>query len=125
MLPCIINIYFLYSYYIKLFFENQLFYIIFVNNFLTLGDEIIAYNQKDLNKYVTNKYQELNLKDKEYAKYINFMNDDIIKAQYLIAATVSIFTNSIKDKNILEIEDINPYIEKSKEIANKFIESLL
>ena len=35
------------------------------------------------------------------------MNDDIIKAQYLIATTVSIFTNSIKDKNILEIEDIN------------------
>ena len=53
------------------------------------------------------------------------MNDDIIKAQYLIATPVSIFTNSIKDKNILEIEDINPYIEKSKEIANKFIESLL
>ena len=25
------------------------------------------------------------------------MNDDIIKAQYLIATTVSIFTNSIKD----------------------------
>lgn len=36
MLPCIINIYFLYSYYIKLFVENQLFYIIFVNNFFTL-----------------------------------------------------------------------------------------
>lgn len=36
LLPCIINIYFLYSYYIKLFVENQLFYIIFVNNFFTL-----------------------------------------------------------------------------------------
>ena len=29
--------------------------------------------KKDLNKYITNKYQKLNLKDKEYNKYINFI----------------------------------------------------
>lgn len=48
----------------------------------------------------------------------------MMKAQFITATVVSIFTNSIKDKNILEIKDVTPYIEKSKEIAVKLIESL-
>lgn len=56
--------------------------------------------KKDLNKYVTNKYQELNLKDKEYAKYINFMNIDknITYIIYLITILLIIVTGNIFNK---------------------------
>ena len=56
--------------------------------------------KKDLNKYVTNKYQKLNLKDKEYAKYINFMNIDknIAYIIYLITILLIIVTGNIFNK---------------------------
>ena len=56
--------------------------------------------KKDLNKYVTNKYQKLNLKDKEYAKYINFMNIDknITYIIYLITILLIIVTGNIFNK---------------------------
>ena len=66
--------------------------------------------KKDLNKYVTNKYQKLNLKDKEYAKYINFMNIDknITYIIYLITILLIIFTGNInnKTKNKHDIKSI-------------------
>ena len=56
--------------------------------------------KKDLNKYITNKYQKLNLKDKEYNKYINFMNIDknITYIIYLITILLIIFTGNIFNK---------------------------
>ena len=56
--------------------------------------------KKDLNIYVTNKYQKLNLKDKEYAKYINFMNIDknITYIIYLITILLIIVTGNIFNK---------------------------
>ena len=58
--------------------------------------------KKDLNKYVTNKYQKLNLKDKEYNNYINFMNLDngknITYIIYLITILLIIFTGNIFNK---------------------------
>lgn len=56
--------------------------------------------KKDLNKYITNKYQELNLKDKEYNKYINFMNIDknITYIIYLITILLIIVTGNIFNK---------------------------
>lgn len=56
--------------------------------------------KKDLNKYITNKYQKLNLKDKEYNKYINFMNIDknITYIIYLITILLIIVTGNIFNK---------------------------
>lgn len=56
--------------------------------------------KKDLNKYITNKYQKLNLKDKEYNKYINFMNIDknITYFIYLITILLIIITGNIFNK---------------------------
>lgn len=56
--------------------------------------------KKDLNKYITNKYQKLNLKDKEYNKYINFMNIDknITCIIYLITILLIIVTGNIFNK---------------------------
>lgn len=56
--------------------------------------------KKDLNKYIINKYQKLNLKDKEYNKYINFMNIDknITYFIYLITILLIIITGNIFNK---------------------------
>ena len=58
--------------------------------------------KKDLNKYVTNKYQKLNLKDKEYAKYINFMNIDKNIA-YIIYLITNIINKTKKKHDIKSI----------------------
>ena len=56
--------------------------------------------KKDLNKYIINKYQKLNIKDKEYNKYINFMNIDknITYFIYLITILLIIITGNIFNK---------------------------
>ena len=49
---------------------------------------------------------------------------ELIKAQLLSAATITIFTNAIKDKDILTLVDEDKYITKAKELANKIVNSL-
>ena len=55
---------------------------------------------------------------------LNDFSENLIKAQLLSATTISIFTNAIKDKDILSITDADKYIDKAKELANKVVNSL-
>lgn len=55
---------------------------------------------------------------------LNEFSENLIKAQLLSATIISIFTNAIKDKDILSITDADKYIDKAKELATKVVNSL-
>ncbi len=84
--------------------KNFVLKVIDKSNYINIINESTSVSKKDikkdLNKYVTNKYQKLNLKDKEYAKYINFMNIDknITYIIYLITILLIIVTGNIFNK---------------------------
>lgn len=84
--------------------KNFVLKVIDKSNYINIINESTGVSKKDikknLNKYVTNKYQKLNLKDKEYAKYINFMNIDknITYIIYLITILLIIVTGNIFNK---------------------------
>lgn len=84
--------------------KNFVLKVIDKNNYIKVINESTGVSKKeikkDLNKYITNKYQKLNLKDKEYNKYINFMNIDknITYFIYLITILLIIITGNIFNK---------------------------
>ncbi len=84
--------------------KNFVLKVIDKSNYINIIDESTGVSKKeikkDLNKYITNKYQKLNLKDKEYNKYINFMNIDknITCIIYLITILLIIVTGNIFNK---------------------------
>lgn len=84
--------------------KNFVLKVIDKSNYINIINESTSVSKKDIKKdlniYVTNKYQKLNLKDKEYAKYINFMNIDknITYIIYLITILLIIVTGNIFNK---------------------------
>lgn len=76
------------------------------SNYVNIINESTGVSKEEiknsLNKYISKNYQTLNLKDKEYSKYINFMNIDngknLTYIVYLITILLIIFTGNIFNK---------------------------